>query len=327
MTWISQLNISGAPFQIAALDPNPGDSVTLTIIDKPSWLTITDQGDGTALISGTPSDTDEGTTTFEIQAIDDSGETAAVTQIYSLSVAPWNCPIILNEYNGVDPGSYLNGGAVDDLDGATDSKLGRIQGNGGAWMEFIVTGTGTGNTTVDMRGWTFTITSDDQTRILHLSDHLSLATISAGTILTLTEDATIADTGFNLLSSLHLQGFGWTNIWMHDPILIDQSASTHPDSPAIGSRNTRVTVTASDDSVLYGPSGESVGTRDTDDNGTPDEFIELGGLDVFKLEEDPIHTVNPINGNYDDGSASTFSQRNTLGLRSVYSKPQSLSLR
>ena len=311
VTWISQSNISGALFQIAALDPNPGDSVTLTIIDKPNWLTITDQGDGTALISGTPSDTDEGTATFEIQASDDSGETAAVTQIYSLSVTPGNCPIILNEYNGVDPESYLNGGAEDDPDGAKDSKLNRIQGNGGAWMEFIVTGTGTGNTTVDMRGWTFTITSDDQTRILHLSDHLSLATIPAGTILTLTEDATIADTGFNLLSNLHLQGFGWTNIWMHDPILIDQSASTHPDSPAIGSRNTRVTVTASDDSVLYGPSGESVGTRDNDDNGTPDEFIELGGLDVFKLEEDPFNTVSPISGNYDDGSASTFSQPNT----------------
>jgi len=309
--WVSGSNINASLFQIAAADPNPGDAITLTVISKPDWLTISIQGDGTATLSGTPGNGDLGDNLIEIQAVDDSGETPAVNQIYTLSIAPSTSPIILNEYNGVDPDSFLNGGAIDDVDAASDSKLGRIEGNGGAWMEFVVTGTGAANSVVDMRGWTFTITSDDQTRVLHLSDHISLATIPAGTILTFTEDSATADTGFNLFSSFHSQSYGWTNIWMHDPILIDQAASTHPDSPAIGSRNTRVTVTASNDSVLYGPSGESVGTRDDDDNGTPDELVDLGGLDVYKLEEDPSTTVNPVFGNYDDGSASTFSERNT----------------
>ncbi|MDB4544412.1 lamin tail domain-containing protein [Akkermansiaceae bacterium] len=307
--WVEGSNISNSLFKIAAPDPN-GDNVTLTVISKPDWITITDQGNGTASLSGTPGNGDIGTGTIEMQAIDDSGEIAAVNQLYSLSIAPASSPIILNEYNGVAPDSYLNGGAVDDLDGAVDSKLGRIPGNGGAWMEFIVTGTGVANSTVDMRGWTFSITSDDQTRVLHLSDHIALATIPAGTILTFTEEATTSNTGLNLFSSLHASSYAWTNIWMHDSILIDQSTSTHPESPAIGSRNTRVTITASDNSVIYGPSGESVGTRDTDLNGTPDEFIDLGGLDVFKLEENPSVTVNPVYGSYDDGSSSTFSGPN-----------------
>ena len=309
-TWIPLSNIDGAPYLIAAPDPNPGDVVTLTVLSKPDWLSIADQGNGTATLSGAPGIADVGTTTIEIQASDNSGETDPVTQIYTISVAPTNTPIILNEYNGVAPDSYLNGGDVDDVDGATDSKLGRIEGNGGAWMEFIVTGTGVGNATVDLRGWTFTINSDDSTRVLHLSDHISLSTIPAGTILTFTEDAAIADTGFNLTSGFHTIGYGWTNIWMHDPILIDQSASTHPAQPAIGSRNTFVTVTASDDSVIYGPSGESVALRDNDDNGSPDELVELGALDVLKLEENPDHFVDPVNGNYDDGANSSFSQPN-----------------
>lgn len=59
--------------------------------------------------------------------------------------------LILNEYNGVAPGVWLNGGtelADDDGEAAADATLGRVLGNGGDWIELVVVADH-----LDIRGW------------------------------------------------------------------------------------------------------------------------------------------------------------------------------
>jgi len=49
--------------------------------------------------------------------------------------------LILNEYNGVAPGVYLNGGTAfvdDDGVAVADATLVRVLGNGGDWTELVV---------------------------------------------------------------------------------------------------------------------------------------------------------------------------------------------
>ncbi|MGD9645602.1 MAG: PEP-CTERM sorting domain-containing protein [Pirellulales bacterium] len=55
--------------------------------------------------------------------------------------------LIMNEANAVSGGDYLGGGRFDPV-------LGRVQGNGQNWFEFVVAGTDPGKKTVDLRGWT-----------------------------------------------------------------------------------------------------------------------------------------------------------------------------
>jgi hypothetical protein len=46
-------------YQVIATDPD-GDALTITAETLPAWLTLTDNGDGTALLAGTPSNDDAG---------------------------------------------------------------------------------------------------------------------------------------------------------------------------------------------------------------------------------------------------------------------------
>ena len=61
--------------------------------------------------------------------------------------------LILNGYNAVGDLLFLNGGdAIADIDGglAADSFFGRVAGNGGDWIEFVVI-----EDHLDARGWSF----------------------------------------------------------------------------------------------------------------------------------------------------------------------------
>ena len=207
--WINGNPLSNSEFRIRAVDPNPGDVVTLTATSKPAWLTFTDLGNGVAQFTGTPTGTEVGTHQITIQAADNSGVTTPSTQIYTLSIAPATSPVILNEYNAVSNNEFIGGGAEDDVDGETDPTLGRIAGNGGAWLEFVVTGA-SGTQSTDLRNWTLKIEGNDKVRTLKLSDHLALAAVPNGTILTFTDDRTTADTSFPKVSNKISGGFQWS---------------------------------------------------------------------------------------------------------------------
>ena len=47
-------------YNITATDPNVGDTLTITATTKPAWLTFTDNGDGTAVLTGTPTNAEVG---------------------------------------------------------------------------------------------------------------------------------------------------------------------------------------------------------------------------------------------------------------------------
>ena len=72
----------------------------------------------------------------------------------SFSAPAHAAPLIMNEFNAVGAGEYLNGGTeLVDGDGnstnpPSDSFFGRIAGNGGDWIELVVVG-GASNTVRD----------------------------------------------------------------------------------------------------------------------------------------------------------------------------------
>lgn len=309
--WITGNAIQNSAFRIRAVDPNPGDTVTLTATSKPAWVTFTDLGGGIAQLSGTATANEVGDHEIIVEASDNSGVTTPSNQTITLSIAPAVSPIILNEYNGVSNGEFLGGGDENDLV-PSDFVLGRTEGHGGDWVEFIVTGE-SGSSSVDMRNWTLKIEGNEKTRILKLSDHIALSSVPNGTILTFTDDRTVADTALPRTSNLNSSGFIWANIWMLDPILIDQSASTHPGGRTIGSSNTRVTFLNGSDEIIYGPIGESILGKDSDMNGLPDDLISVSETETLRLEGTPSGNVSPISVNYDDGSSSTFGYPNKWG--------------
>ncbi|MGC6565892.1 MAG: lamin tail domain-containing protein [Akkermansiaceae bacterium] len=310
--WITGNNLANSSFRIQAVDPNPGDLVTLTATSKPDWITFTDLGGGLGQLSGTATDNEIGVHEITVQAADNSGQTTPSTQVITVTIAPATSPIILNEYNGVSNSQYLGGGAQDDPDGASDLYLGREQGHGGDWMEFVVTGN-PGSSSVDMRNWTIRLEGNDKVRVLKLSNHIALSAIPNGTILTFTDDRTVADTALPLTSNLNTAGHIWANIWMLDPILLDQAASIHPGGRTIGSGNTIVTLFDGSDQVVYGPIGESILAQDSNLNGLPDDPITVSDTETLRLEGTPSSFVSPIAVNYDDGNSSTFGAPNKWG--------------
>lgn len=71
-------------YPITTEDEN-GDVLTITAVTLPAWLTLTDLGDGTALLSGTPTSTDSGAHLVELQVSDSGG--LSDTQSFTIMVA------------------------------------------------------------------------------------------------------------------------------------------------------------------------------------------------------------------------------------------------
>ncbi|MGC6427096.1 MAG: lamin tail domain-containing protein [Akkermansiaceae bacterium] len=307
--WPVGQNTSTMNILPTAVDPNPGDVIALSVVSKPSWLTINFPGDGLISFSGTPSSLDEGENHFTLRAEDDSGLTAATEQEFILHILAQSSPIILNEYNAVNEDFFLDGADEDEVGAPADANLGQILGNGGEWMEFVVTGDG--GPTVDLRGYTIQIKGENGQHELSLSDHVALSAVIPGTILTLSANY---PTHLNQESQLSAGGnnsFIWSNIWFYDPILIDQNGSSFAPDPVINDLNTRVRILDASDTVIYGPSGEAVAGIDTNNSGSPDTLVAITDTEVFKLEQNPTSTINPVFGIYNDGSSSTYGAPNT----------------
>lgn len=71
-------------YEIEASDPNEGDEITFTATTIPGWLSLTDNGNGTAVLSGTPSNDQAGEYDVVITATD--GENATAGQNFSIEV-------------------------------------------------------------------------------------------------------------------------------------------------------------------------------------------------------------------------------------------------
>jgi Ca2+-binding RTX toxin-like protein len=75
-------------YSIVATDPDAADSLTITPVNLPDWLTLTDKGDGTATLTGTPDVTDIGTPEIVLTVSD--GENTEVEQRFNLTVIRQN---------------------------------------------------------------------------------------------------------------------------------------------------------------------------------------------------------------------------------------------
>ncbi len=76
-------------YNVTTTDPDAGDTRTITAPTLPSWLTLTDNGDGTATLSGTPTNADAGTShAVTLQVTDAAG--AFAEQSFSITVANTN---------------------------------------------------------------------------------------------------------------------------------------------------------------------------------------------------------------------------------------------
>jgi hypothetical protein len=317
--WRVELPLSYLPFSITATDPNVGDTITITTSGTPAWLTVTDAGDGTASLSGTP--TESGAYSFDVTASDGTGSS---TETYTLYISDDNNPVLLNEYNAVASDGYLNGGD-DTVDGdggsASDSYFGRALGNGGDWFELVVVGSGSEDTpaqpiagsTVDMRGWSIEIQSGGDIESIVLSDDAYWAAVPAGTVLTFIEDNTAQgglDTELNRVSELSTTGYIWSNIWIHDPFLVDADSSTFGDGIVIDNDDTHFLLKDSSGELVFGPAGEGVPTIDSDSDGITDDSPGVNSEEIYKLEQDPEPAVDARFGAYNDGGSSTFGSPN-----------------
>jgi hypothetical protein len=314
--WRASESLAGSPFRVVAVDTDPGQTLTMTVPSKPSWLTYAAVGPGTLSLGGTPP---AGNHTFTVRATDSAVPPGVTEQTVTLTIFPTSSPIILNEYNAVAPTNFLRGGtATQDEDGVSpgpiDSHFGRVAGNGGEWVEFVVVGNGSAGSTVDMRGWTIQVLGSAGTRSVRLSSDPYWANVVAGTILTFTTANTAAgglDTAIHKTSALHTGGYLWTNIWIFDETMVSQPLSTFTNSLGIDSEDTRFVIRNQSDVVVYGPSGEGVASSDPT---AANSLLGVNSREILRLQQDPAPGVDPLFGNYNDASnSSTFGAPNTWG--------------
>ncbi|MBT0964320.1 putative Ig domain-containing protein, partial [Denitromonas iodatirespirans] len=57
-------------YSITTTDPDAGATLTITAPTLPAWLTLTDNGDGTATLSGTPTNAEVGNHAVSLQVSD-----------------------------------------------------------------------------------------------------------------------------------------------------------------------------------------------------------------------------------------------------------------
>ena len=306
-------------YPVTATTPG-GTPPVITGTLLPPFLSLTTGPGGTATLANNRLLTLADTGEYMVKLTANSNGNTT-TQQYLLTVLNPQPSVILNEYNAVSSVNFLNGGsALADDDGApasADSYFGRVAGNGGQWVEFVVLGDG--GSTLDMRGWSVEIGTNTgygyySRNKLVISNHADWQAVASGTILTFIERNTAqggTDSGFALRTNRATTGDTWTNIWMGDPThLTYTSLAENGYSNAGGTvsgilidhNNTQFLVRDSAGRVIFGPVGEGVAPL----SGT-------NSKEVFELEAHPTSAVSPIFAStstlfgYGDGaSESTF---------------------
>ncbi len=314
------LTTTPSPFRITAISQSPSSSVVLSFAGKPAWLNLVSAGPGSYRLTGNPPNPSV-TTNYSVTifATDSQDPTAQSMQRVTITLLAATSSILLNEYNAVESDEFLRGGdATQDADGVSpapvDSHFGRVPGNGGQWVEFVVMGGGTAaSAPVDMRGWTIDVVGNGPTRSIVLSQDPYWQSVIPGTILTFTVANSAnggLDTGIHRVSSRHTSGHVWTNVWIFDPHLVNQSASTFVTDLGIDSDDTRFAVRNAGGSILYGPSGEGIASV----QGAPGDLLGVSSREVLRLQDNPAPGVDPLLGNYNDAdNSSTFGAPNTWG--------------
>ncbi|MGE9291281.1 MAG: hypothetical protein ACQKBT_09845, partial [Puniceicoccales bacterium] len=312
---------------ISADDFDGTSGLTFALEEAPAWLAITNAGNGSGSLYGTPPESAD--LEHQTVSVSVSDGTDTVIKSFQLFVMPSSSPVIVNEYNAIDSDEFLNGGDIhtdDDLGTASDPVFGRIEGNGGDWFELVVVGDGTAGS-VDLRGWTIEIADnasfpfEAEERIV-LSNHSYWSAVPSGTILTFTEKRTAEgglDSSLEAVDNLNAEGWVWSNIWIGDSELISYTdeATNGYSLDAVTGEVSGIAVSKDDTwflirddvgTLAFGPVGEGIAPTSG-----------IGGTEVFELEGHPTPYTSPLVQaadtpvlleGYDDGSASTFGRPN-----------------
>lgn len=282
-------------------------------------------------LSGTPAQGSAGFYDVELSATDGASTTPLK---FRLTVFNNDPSIILNEFNAVDNAgttlAFLNGGTqgVDSAGGtAADVHFGRVGGNGGDWVEFVVTGSGSAGT-IDLTGYTIEIDEGASSGYFAAKVRIKLSTASFwaavpnGTILTFTESKTAEggmDTNLVAADNSATTGQRWANVWVGDLTLITYTdLATNGYSLAAGvvsginidDTETQFRVLNSAGYAVFGPAGEGIAPLNN-----------ISNTDVLELEGNPTasvlptdrsdDTVTPPKNGYDNSSKdSTFGAPN-----------------
>jgi hypothetical protein len=202
-----------------------------------------------------------------------------------------------------------------------------VAGNGGDWVEFVVTGNGSAGTT-DLRGWTIEIDEGAGSGFfaakvrIQLSDASFWAAVPNGTILTFTEKNTAQggwDTNLSGADNSTTSGWRWANIWVGDAALVTYTdpvtngytlISGVVDGINIDDTQTQFRVLNGSGYAVFGPAGEGIAP-----------VTGIGPTDVLELEGHPTaavlptdrsdDTATPPKSGYDNSSkGSTFGAPN-----------------
>jgi len=188
-------------------------------------------------------------------------------------------PILVNEYNAVAPGTFLD-------NSGSDVFWGQVPGNGGDWFELVVVEDG-----LDIRDWSVTVEDNAgavSTTLTFTTDTI-LSNLRSGTIITV-GPSPASNVSYDPVNGdwwIHLQsGFAGDGLYISN---LDFS---------ISNQDTWITVSDDIGTVVFGPAGEGINPP-----------TGIGADEVFKLEEDPGPSVTAYS-NYQGGSTSTFGAPN-----------------
>jgi autotransporter-associated beta strand protein len=223
--------------------------------------------------------------------------------------APAEAQVILNEYNAVRADRWLgaDGAAASP---ASDSYFGRVRGNGGRWFEVLVVGsTDAPGEKVDLRGWTFSWTSDDVgSGSFTLSQDVLWSSIDRGTLITFfRKDPGNPENVPTKATYNPSANDWWVNINLDDTpspyVLAGGTLDT-------GNGDWQLTIRDASDTIVY-EGGEGIGLAGVNSR-------EVGKLEVFAAG--PLNTLaawqsitrsDSPSANYSDGTSSTFGAPNT----------------
>ena len=188
-----------------------------------------------------------------------------------------NTSLLLNEYNAVATDRYLKGSGSDDY-------YGYIQGNGGSWLEMVVT-----QDYLNLQNATIRVNENcTQTFSAKLPELLSLAYLRKGTIVTISNEPTEMN-----YSPFAPNSPDWKlNINVND--LTDKNGTFNLNDNKIDISIVK------DNRTILAHSGEGVWGSVVDNQ------------EVYKLKVEPNYTISPFNSGYgDDGDDTVISTFNS----------------
>jgi hypothetical protein len=213
--------------------------------------------------------------------------------------------IILNEYNAVRVSRWLVEDGFEAAPHGRDERLGRIMGNGGNWMEFVVVAPHATERGLDLRGWRIDWRQQGSEGYIQLAADgegaAPLADVRRGTLITFAEDRTLRDERGEVvvhgsktqLQLRHPGGDWWLHIWTGDDNLV--SAGANWSDADNTNENFQVRVVDAQNRTVMDWTGEGV-----------PPLRGVSSREVAHLRADPSADIRPDSPAYSDSDTSTF---------------------